>query len=208
MSRQRGDTIIEVIFAVTVFSMVAIGGLALMNQGTAMAQRALEIELVRDQMDAQADALRYIHNAYIANYDKPGASTKTTWDSIANNRAGSSAQNFSSVATVQSCQIPTTAGVAGSPFALDVNKLDGQNGGPVVSSVQQADTYAKIDDNQTPVTAKGLWIQSVKSQSPSPGNKIPGYYDFHIIACWLTPGQSSPVTLGTIVRLYDPALSA
>jgi type II secretory pathway component PulJ len=65
---QRGDTIIEVVFAVTVFSMVAVGGLALMNQGAAMAQRSLEIGMVRDQMDAQADALRYMHSAYIANF--------------------------------------------------------------------------------------------------------------------------------------------
>ena len=60
MLGQRGDTLIEVIFAFTVFGMLAIGAIATMNQGTASAQRTLEITLVRQEMDSQAAVLRYI----------------------------------------------------------------------------------------------------------------------------------------------------
>ena len=58
----RGDTIIEVVMAVAMFSMLAIGIMALMNSGIAMAQRSLELTLVRQQIDSQAEMLRYIHD--------------------------------------------------------------------------------------------------------------------------------------------------
>src|ERR1035437_7179154 len=74
--RQRGDTLIEVLFAVSVFSLVAIGGLTIMNQGSNTTQRALEITLVRQQIDAQAEGLRFLHDAYIASY-RPGATYST-----------------------------------------------------------------------------------------------------------------------------------
>ena len=58
---EQGDTIVEVLFAVVVFALVAVGSMSIMNQGTATAERSLEITLVRQQMDAQAEAIRYIH---------------------------------------------------------------------------------------------------------------------------------------------------
>src|SRR5664279_89500 len=69
----RGDTIIEVLFAVAIFSMIAVGSLSIMNQSLATAQRSLEITLVRQQMDAQAETLRYVNQAYIANFQRGGA---------------------------------------------------------------------------------------------------------------------------------------
>ena len=71
-SSQRGDTLIEVMFAFAIFALVAVGSLTIMNQGIAAAQRSLEITLVRAQMDAQAEAIRYIHQAYVAAYQKGG----------------------------------------------------------------------------------------------------------------------------------------
>jgi len=68
---QKGDTLIEVLFAVTVFSLVAVGALSIMNSSTAVAERALETTLVRNQIDAQAEVLRYIHDSYIATYPNP-----------------------------------------------------------------------------------------------------------------------------------------
>ena len=55
----KGDTLVEVILAVTVFSMVAVGTISIMNKGVAIAQHSLEISLVRQQIDAQAEMLRY-----------------------------------------------------------------------------------------------------------------------------------------------------
>jgi type II secretory pathway pseudopilin PulG len=46
-----GDTLIEVIFAITVFSFIVVTAMSLMNQGAAAAQRSLEITTVRQQME-------------------------------------------------------------------------------------------------------------------------------------------------------------
>ncbi|MFZ2544505.1 MAG: hypothetical protein WAW80_00845 [Candidatus Saccharimonadales bacterium] len=220
--KQRGDTIVEVIFAVTVFSLVAVGGLSIMNQGTAMAQRSLEIGLVRDQMDAQADALRYLHSVYVSNFDADDQpETTKLWQDVALKHAVSKAQALSNDSDTQACKLPSLApgnaatglpyGVISdaAPFALDIRKLDVGKGSPVIlltqsTNIDKTATYAQVRYTTNGISdpvPEGIWIQSVYSP---PDGSVLGYYDFHIRACWLTPGQSAPVTLGTIVRLYEP----
>ena len=46
---ERGDTIIEVMFAFVLFSMVIVGAFMIMNQGMALAQRSLEVTQVRQR---------------------------------------------------------------------------------------------------------------------------------------------------------------
>lgn len=192
--RQAGDTLIEVLFATTVFSLVAVAALSIMNQGTAMAQRALEIGLVRQQIDAQADALRYLNQAYVNDYGKRGQPTEQ-WNRIIAEHAVGRAQNFEAMVVDNKCQLPTPAE---NPFALNIHKL---NTDPKLVPTTEVATYAKIRYDETPVRAEGIWIQAVRS--PVQENR-PGFYDFHIRACWQSPGQITPVTLGTIVRLYEP----
>lgn len=229
--RQKGDTIVEVIFGFTIFSLVAVGGLSLMNRGAAIAQQSLEISLVRDQMDSQVDALRYAHDAYIANYGQTGTDSEKVWNKIVGtNSVGSGAQPFENMASNQKCTLPSAG--ENPPFALDIRKLDGENdstpvlqfsSSPSTVDVPVSDTsgagsrddfssttYAQVRYSYadgTPLAtaiSQGVWIQSIKQ--PTIDGKQPGYYDFHIRACWLSPGQAIPVTLGTIVRFYDPAL--
>ena len=61
---KKGDTLIEVLLAVGIFSMIAISVVAVMSGGTSSAQTALETTLTREEIDAQAEALRYIHDSY------------------------------------------------------------------------------------------------------------------------------------------------
>lgn len=196
--RQRGDTIIEVVLAVTVFSLIAVGALSVMNQGTAIAQQSLEISLVRDQMDSQADALRYAHNAYIVNLDQSDAPAITVWNKIIESPVNT-AQDFTSINNARQCNLPSS----GEYFALDIKKLDGTSGSPIITTINSTPTtFAQLHYGPSSVVSDGLWTQVVHTSS---SGTIPGYYDFHIRACWLAPGQSIPVTLATIVRLYDPA---
>lgn len=93
------------------------------------------------------------------------------------------------------------------PFALDITKLsdalDADKSNSAVSSLILAPstkntvTYAKVETVPQP-DAQGIWIEAVQNTPNS------GFYDFHITACWLSPGQATPVKLGTIVRLYEP----
>ncbi|MCA9338470.1 hypothetical protein KC949_02840 [Candidatus Saccharibacteria bacterium] len=216
----RGDTIIEVLFAITIFSLVSIGGLSLMNQGTAMAQRSLEIGLVREQIDAQADALRYLNHAYIADYGKNGRATEA-WKQVIEENAikSDSLQKYGDISDGAKCHYPGS-----DVFALDTTKLNfdatrGVDGGqtPILRGIQDALTYPMIrydprNDTQPP-TPEGIWIQAVRWPDTTTDSekdikndsaKRPGFYDFHIRACWLSPGLSTPLTMGTIVRLYEP----
>ena len=63
---KRGDTLIEVMLAVGIFSMVAVAVVAVMSGGTSSAQTALETTLTREEIDAQAEALRFIQTSYIS----------------------------------------------------------------------------------------------------------------------------------------------
>ncbi len=196
-ARERGDTIIEVLFAVMIFSLVAVGGLSIMNQGTAMAQRALEIGLVRQQIDEQADALKYLNQAYVADYGKHGAATER-WNKVIGASAVTRAQRFDAMVVNDTCQLPES----GQMFALDSMKLNATDNTQKLAPVADGATYAQIRrDTSGNARAEGIWIQAVRS--PTRDNR-PGFYDFHIRACWTTPGQAAPVTLGTIVRVYEP----
>ena len=66
---KRGDTLIEVMLAVGIFSMVAVAVVAVMSGGTSSAQTALETTLAREEINTQAEALRFIQSSYIAEKD-------------------------------------------------------------------------------------------------------------------------------------------
>ncbi len=63
---KAGDTLIEVTLAIGIFAMVAITIAAVVSGSMSSAQISLETTVTREQIDAQAEALRYIHASYIA----------------------------------------------------------------------------------------------------------------------------------------------
>lgn len=202
--KERGDTIIEVLFAVTVFAMVAVGSMTIMNQGTAAAQRALEISLVRQQIDAQAEAIRYIHQAYVSTYQREGvppSGTAAEWRKMTVDRAAAGASNF---AELENGRCP--ASVPGdNPFILNARMATVSSAVPQMTPPTDGSMppFAQVDyNNDSSIRqAYGIWIESIPSTTP---NGQPGFVDFHIRACWDSPGSSTPMTLGTIVRLYEP----
>ncbi|AKM80726.1 TPA: hypothetical protein DDX46_00880 [Candidatus Saccharibacteria bacterium] len=201
----RGDTIVEVLFAVTIFAMLAVGALSIMNQGLGIAQRALEINLVRQQIDAQTDALRYLNQAYVADYGKEITSGSPTdlWNKLIVKNTVRSAVSYDTMVTGTQCR-EMKNNLSGdvsaddtNAFALDVTKLDNPAGDALLA-LSPATTYAKVRYGAPQSTAEGISIQAVKSNADN------DFYDFHIRACWASPGQAQPVLIGTIVRLYEP----
>lgn len=63
---KRGDTLIEVLISVALFSVAAIAAVGIMNHGLNNTQSSLEITMARTEIDAQAEALRFIHDSYSA----------------------------------------------------------------------------------------------------------------------------------------------
>lgn len=201
-ARQRGDTIVEVLFAVTVFALIAVGSMAIMNQAMNTAQRALEVTLVRQQMDAQAEAIRYIHQAYVADYVRGGAAptgTAAQWIEM-KNRGVAQASEFGVVDGSQCLEdIP-----AQKPFILNARTAEVWNSEPTMTAPEDSSSppFAQVryNDDSSIDSAYGIWVEAV----PSSAANQTGFIDFHIRACWESPGSSAPMTLGTIVRLYEP----
>lgn len=180
-SLKKGDTIIEVILAITVFSLVAISAITLMNHGVSVVQRSLEITLARQEIDAQAEMLRYVYdrnnegdNRYVNLWDNRINQVATPKEIVGETCPTNIQNGFIFV-----------PGVAGGERVVNVSN----NYNPVPQ------TYAKRDGN----IAYGLSVQITSVNDGHDGNA----YDAYIQACWQAPGNVRPVTIGTIVRLYN-----
>jgi type II secretory pathway pseudopilin PulG len=197
---QAGDTLIEVLFAFAVLSLVIVGALSIMNQGAVSSQRALETTLVREEIDSQATTLRFLHDAYVSKFQSNGSYVVNTpagqWVQMAAAITATTSSTFGNITTCPAA--PSKSFIldpSNATFVSDTTKL------------VKATTYAQI---QYAVSgqlqqAQGIWIEAVRSVAETdPNKKNTRYIDFHINACWDGPGQGIPMTIGTIVRLYEP----
>ncbi len=82
---RKGDTLIEVTLAVGIFSMVAVAIVAVMSSGTSGAQTSLETTLAREEIDAEAEALRFIQSAYISDKNSDDKRFPDLWEKITKN---------------------------------------------------------------------------------------------------------------------------
>lgn len=196
-AKERGDTIIEVIFAITIFSFVAISCMAIMNQGIATGERALEITLVRQQINAQAEALRYIHEARVVS---PDSSYAATWGQFTSTYRQAGASPYGANGT--QCVVPS--GSSYHPFIVNARTGEIWSSTPTIEPVMSpnAPPFPQVvyNTDSSIAAAYGLWIESV----PSGSVVAQPFVDFHIRACWQVPGTTVPMAIGTIVRLYDP----
>jgi type II secretory pathway pseudopilin PulG len=193
---ERGDTIIEVMLAFTIFAMLAVGAISIMNKGVASAQESLETTLVRHEIDGQAEALRFLHQAYMI--DPTSAS-------------GSKFQEIRTQKLIDAN--PTTFGdgacLTGIPVAANKGFMINPKTATVIDSLKpmndaNAPAYAQIVYNPdgSLYSPYGLWIEAIEGKA-KPGQSP--FIDFHIRACWYSVTSDLPHTLGTIVRLYVPA---
>lgn len=201
---RRGDTIVEAMFAITIFSLVVVSSLAIMNQGSASAERALEITQVRQTINGQAEALRFMNAAYIASYVSGNASNnysgpaKQWYNMVQALPTGTSSTDQSGTGTcpANSQSLPPGAFIINTrtvSFVLLANS----------SKFNAAYSFSKIDYNSdhTLSSAYGVWVLAERSSIDAGGS---GYIDFYIRACWDDPSGPAPLTLDTVVRLYEP----
>lgn len=204
--RQSGDTLIEVLFAVSVFSLVAIGGLTLMNQGSNTSQRALEITLVRQEIDAQAESLRFLHNSYIASYQSgvstyPANPPAEQWVAMVASMAPGTIV-VSPFGNYTTCPSSPPSG----SFIINAKAAKFIDPGQFNQKFKEAEVFSRVVYDDVTVNAShGLWIEAIRSGTSRDTNQANvGFIDFHIRACWDSVGLSVPMTIGTIVRLYEP----
>ena len=198
----RGDTLIEVMFAVAVFALIAVTSLALMNQGMATSRRAVEITTVRAQIDAQAETLRFLQTAYVNEYypgltynltDATSTPAEEYYRIVQRVDSTGSASKFGS----RPCDSPPS-----NSFVLNARTARVQTNYAFFKKPTNATAAQVIYDPATNnlTESNGIWVEGVRAART--GNS--GYIDFHIRGCWDAAGVKTPMNLGTIVRLYEP----
>ena len=171
--QQRGDTIVEVMVAFAVFTLVAMGAITVMNRGIQMTERSLEITLVRQQIDAQAEILRYARDT-----------TSPAWTTIRSSSVTTSGDSCPDTPPSEAfiASVSSAGAVTYTRFAT------------VTGTFLKPETYSRFTIEDTP-KAYGMWVVPVRVSADA--------YDMYIRACWYAPGDKAPTTLGTIVRLYE-----
>ena len=218
-AKKSGDTLIEVTLAVGIFSMVVVAVVSVMNGGTNSAQTALETTLTRQSIDTQAEALRFIQGGVIQDKTNgtDGNYTKL-WREITksdNVYAGTEIQNFGSeqCKKIYNGTLDFNSFYA---FVIDPKQLSTlQDEAPNLDKIRislintgsnqnffSPATYPRIVYNgDNSPSAEGLFVVAVPEGLD---NSSATYYDFYIRTCWYSPGSSTPSTISTIIRLYDP----
>lgn len=179
---KRGDTIVEVIIAFAVMSAVILSISTLMGMGLNIAQRSLETSLVRQQIDTQANLLRYAQDQ-----------NSSLWRSITSDDLLTA-----TAATTVTVQSGNCSAAPDNSFALYYDKSAGEVRLHSVTDpnyYEEPVTYSFVSDDGI---AQGMWIQVVKAE----GSSNVAAYDFYIRGCWYSGSSTQPVSIGTIVRLY------
>lgn len=230
---KKGDTLVEVTLAVGIFSMIAIAVVSLMNSGTSNAQLALETTLAREEIDAQADALRFVHNAYASNKEGETQPLTVLWKEIIANAIDLSKLNDTEKKSITeyapaSCgsAIPSSAISKGKGKAFVLNTRDlnaGKSAYSEVKNINQVSTYPRLvyngdssalagDASSTNLSwSEGIYVIAVKDPNSTKVVDVDGtqsdsksaYYDFYIRTCWYGSGDTAPSTISTEIRLHD-----
>jgi len=188
----RGDTLVEVLLGVTIFSLVAVIALETMNRGMAIAQYSLETTLVRQQVDAQAEMIRYAHDMKNDTWKKLVDNNSVSVSAVNDNEGNLGVEKCPDDFSTKEFALAATPSLA-SKISILNNPGD----------YKAAETYARVDSDTK--KTYGISVRLVKP-STTTGSRDSNKYDAYIKACWMPVGSKMPATIGTIVRLYDSGL--
>lgn len=219
-SSQRGDTLIEVLLGITIFSAAAVGAVFIMNRGIATAQRSFEITQVRNQINNQAELIRHLNNLAITASGRTTAGGEAElapgevaaeWKKAISHKIDE-APDFDAIETIEHCRPEAITSAAGAHKPFFINTKTGSvvsipsiTPGMTGQPLRTPATFARIIDEGASQVSEMVWIHVVhKSDGEGRGALGGDFYDFHIRACWDAPDGTSVQKLGTIVRLYAP----
>lgn len=179
---ETGDTLIEVLLAMVILSMIIVGAMTMMNTGVAANRNATEHTIVRQSLNSQIEQLNYLRDQYT---DKTNPVAVAQWTAIMNSYVKSSG-----VSDVNdgSCT------VGGQAFYLNNTAAGVKPGVPMTTAYNESnkpETFASA--------GQGMWIEAFRSASGG----VP-YIDFVIRACWEPSSGSVTQREATVVRLYEP----
>jgi len=230
---KNGDTMVEVLFSIAVFALVSVVSIVLMNSGINTAEATLELSMARNEIDAQSEAIRFIHNSYLSEREFVSSSQTyaNLWKRI-KERTNNSSDAILEL-TVDNCAIRYDKTSAASSIygrktmILNTRKIDPNNPATTIISANESpdkfratelnprvifgpNASSNTDENLREAytdlqSAEGIWVIPVTSTTTSTAGQ-PEFFDFHIYTCWNAPGREIPTTIGTIMRLYNPEM--
>ena len=204
VKKYRGDTIVEVCFALAVFSFLAVLAIGTMNSNLSTVQATLETTSVRNEIDAQTEAVRFIYNTYLSERNVKSesdlSSIAAAWKTLTGDAYDHNKKPFWPVETCQAAynniakmQIINTRNLNGSSIVLNKSSLF--KTAPINSRL--------LYNGENKISAvEGIWLYAVKSETKN--GSQPEFYDFYVQACWYNAGRSTPTTLDTTIRLSNP----
>lgn len=188
-SMKRGDTLIEVMFAIGFFALVAIISVAVMNSGIKNAERDLELVTARNELNAQAEALRFIHSSYISEKTLPSSDKEyeALWNKIVSHPIkpyDAEQSGLLNIAGFGSCEeIYNTSGGA-SPlqkvdaFVINTRKLTGSTTNSYISIKNSPGAFRPTELNARIVFHNGIGLNSDGQLTDGSSNGSPTYRHF------------------------------
>ena len=227
---KKGDTLIEVCIAIGIFSLIAIGVAAVMSSGTAGSQTALETTLAREEIDTQAEALRFIHDSYMSSNNYESNAYTEIWNKIKAQAINgkTAADNKITQFSPETCDslYDKNNGLNNvykqKGFIINVKEMD--NPDNVLIRADNAATekvfkptttyprliYNNTNNSNTLSYAEGLYVIAVRDSGTkmvvegSTPTSTEAFYDFYIRSCWYGTDSERPTAISTVIRLYDP----
>lgn len=223
---RRGDTLVEVAFSIAIFALVCIFAIALMNNGVSTAQASMEISMTRNEIDAQAEALRFIQNSFLSERELVVKEYAPLWNAIKSLAINpSEIDKLSSTPDACSDLYKANTVFSNNAFIINTRKINPADvNGTVIrfNTGKFAETalYPRIifrrsgasssNNNSDELVERGYYDQVDRVEGfgviavKGDDSDAPEFYDFHIRTCWYAPGRVVPSTINTIVRLYNP----
>ena len=189
--------------------------------------------MARNEIDAQAEALRFIHNNALTDIGGSGNGSEV-WNKIVTKANNPSEAIINP--TINECKEVyqnTNTLVNQKAFIINTRKLNTGDPNEIIiaadsnKTFEPAATYPRIiysngsNDNtligqdtvSTISKVQGIYIVAVKNSKSTyivKGNQTKlesAYYDFYIRTCWYASNSSAPTTISTVVRLYNPDIA-
>lgn len=226
VGKKLGDTLVEVTIAIGIFSLVAVAIVAVVSGSMSGSQAALENTVAREEIDAQAEALRFIQKNAMTDIGQSGEGSEV-WNEIVKNHTISTDHSSNPYKyDINQCSSLYNGTLSSQKaFVINTRMLSTGDASKIVqsynSTFKTASTYPRIiysDDNSlidqdsanTISAVEGIFIIAVKDDKDTKivdGGTVKNksaYYDFYIRTCWYAAGSNAPTTISTVVRLYNP----
>lgn len=185
---ERGDTLIEVILALSIFAVVTVSTLAIVNKGVAQMYDSLERTQVRMLLDRQTESLTYARDQY---FRSQSAADAAAMASEPENTAA--AQVWQTISAVGETTPDVDECSASSSNAFYITST---------GSLLQFNAFTTGDRavaDGFPAPGNGIYVQYKNSPATAPVK----FKDFYFRACWQPTSSQVPQVMSTVVRLYE-----